>query len=53
MLAMEDVTEMMSIAESFADHMGGLETKFSSQTDTLQKIIMGLQADVEALKARA
>lgn len=53
LLAIEDVTEMMGIAESFADHMGGLETKFSSQTDSMQKIIEGLLADVEALKAKA
>ena len=50
LLAMEDVTEMMSIAESFADHMGGLESKFINQTDTMQKIINKLQADVEMLK---
>lgn len=50
LLAMEDVTEIMGIAESFANHMGSLEAKFTGQTDNMQKIIAEIQADVEILK---
>ncbi len=50
LLAMEDVTEMMGIAESFAGHIGEIETKFNGQNESMQASIKELQAEIETLK---
>ncbi len=52
MLAMEDVTEMMEVAESFADHISSVETKLSEQSTSTQAIIKQLQIDVAELKSK-
>jgi transcription initiation factor IIE alpha subunit len=36
---MEDITEMMAVAETLADHTNQLETKLAEQTQNLEKQI--------------
>jgi nitrogen-specific signal transduction histidine kinase len=52
LLAMEDVTEMMIVAETLAGHANQLDAKFSSQTQKLEKHITVLEKEIVELKAR-
>ncbi|MEI6494497.1 MAG: PAS domain-containing protein [bacterium] len=52
LLAIEDVTEMMSIAESLADHTNQLETKLGERTKKLETCIVKLEKEIGELKKR-
>lgn len=49
MLAMEDVTEIMAVAETLAGHANQLEAKFSEQTKKLEVKIKQLEQQINAL----
>jgi PAS domain-containing protein len=53
LLAMEDVTEMMIIAETLASHANQLEEKFGEGTRRLEADIVVLQKEIKKLKRRA
>lgn len=53
LLAMEDVTEMMLVAESLANHAKGLESKFSGRTQKIETQIRNLEKEVDNLKKKA
>lgn len=50
LLAMEDVTEIMDIAESFAGQANELEVKYASRADTIETLLAKLQKDIDELK---
>jgi len=50
LLAMEDVTEMMIVAETIANHANHLETKLSEKTHELDLHIMKLEKELNELK---
>lgn len=50
LLAIEDITEMMLIAETLASHTLKLETKLSSQTNKLERYIKKLELKINGLK---
>lgn len=50
MLAIEDVTEMILIAENFAGHTNNLEAKFMEQTQKLEFHIEKLEKEISELK---
>ena len=50
LLAMEDVTEMMAIAETFAGHAGRLESKLEEKTQELETHIEKLEKEINELK---
>jgi hypothetical protein len=50
LLAIEDVTEMMVVAETLANHSKHLETKFSGQTQRLETYIEKLEREINELK---
>lgn len=50
LLAMEDVTDMMLVAETLAGHANQLEIKFASRTKKLEFQIGKLEKDVNRLK---
>jgi hypothetical protein len=52
LLAMEDVTEMMGVAESVADHIGDMEKKFTKQNESTLATIKKMQAAIEELKGK-
>ncbi len=53
LLAMEDVTEMMLIADTLAGHANQLEIKLAARTKKLESQISGLEKEILALKQRA
>lgn len=53
LLAMEDVTEMMAVAETLAAHANQLETKFSEQTQELKIHIGTLEKEINELKKKS
>jgi hypothetical protein len=52
LLAMEDVTEMMLVAETLAGHANHMETKLTERTQKLDLKIKGLEREINLLKKR-
>lgn len=52
LLAMEDVTEMMVIAESLASHANKLEARFADKTKLMSEQIVLLEGELKTLKAK-
>jgi len=52
LLAMEDVTEMMAIAETLAEHTNKLETKLMDRTEKMEIYIGRLEEEIQELKKR-
>lgn len=52
LLAMEDVTEMMIVAETLAGHANRVETKLSEKTDKLEAQIKKLDKEIGQLKKK-
>ena len=52
LLAMEDVTDIMVVAETLAGHANHLETKFEKQTKKLELNIGKLEKEIEELKKK-
>jgi len=52
LLAIEDITEMMLIAETLASHTFKLEAKLTSQTSKLEQYIKKLEEEVNGLKKK-
>ena len=52
LLAMEDVTEMMLIAETFSDHNSQFETKLSEQAQKMQEHIEHLEKEINDIKEK-
>lgn len=50
LLAMEDVTDMMVVAESLANHANKIETKLSERAQKLEITISKLQSDLRKLQ---
>ena len=50
LLAMEDVTEIMLVAETLTEHAKRLENKIAGRTDKLEKYIGKLEKEVNSLK---
>jgi nitrogen-specific signal transduction histidine kinase len=50
MLAIEDVTEMMAVAETLASHTNQLEAKLTERTQKLETNIERLEKEIGALK---
>lgn len=50
LLAMEDVTEMMDVAESFAGHIEKVEKKFYEQVGGFERQLKSLQTELEEFK---
>lgn len=53
LLAMEDVTEMMTVAKKLADHTNNFEVRLEERTKNLEKHIKILEKEVDMLKAEA
>lgn len=53
LLAMEDVTEMMAIAETLASHANQLEVKLSERTQKLEIHIKRLEKEINELKNKS
>jgi hypothetical protein len=49
---MEDVTEMMLVAESLASHANQLEAKHRERSEKLMDHITKLEAQISTLKAK-
>jgi PAS domain-containing protein len=52
LLAMEDVTEMMAVAEALAGHANQSEAKFAAHAHKLEAHIGALEKEIDALKNR-
>lgn len=52
LLAIEDITEMMLIAETLASHTHKLETKLTSQTTKLEQYIKKFEKEINGLKSQ-
>lgn len=50
LLAMEDVTDMLVVAESLASHANKIETRLSERAQKLEVTISGLQKDLRKLQ---
>ncbi|MFA6511901.1 MAG: PAS domain-containing protein [Patescibacteria group bacterium] len=50
LLAMEDVSEMMMVAETLAGHTNHLESKFTERTKKMEKYIGTLEKEINKLK---
>jgi len=50
LLAIEDITEMIQIADTLASHTFKLEEKFTSQTKKLEKYMKKLEKEINGLK---
>lgn len=53
LLAMEDVTEMMAVAETLAGHASAAELRFAEKTQKLELHIGKLEEEVNELKKKA
>ena len=49
---MEDVTDMMVVAETLADHTNKLETKFTERTSELENQIKKLEKEINGFKKK-
>lgn len=52
LLAMEDVTEMMLVAQTFADHSNQLETKLAKRTERLEIHVSNLEKEINKFKKK-
>jgi len=52
LLAMEDVTEMMVIAETLASHANHLESKFVERTQKLEDHVKKLEKELKQIKKK-
>lgn len=52
LLAMEDVTEILAVAETLAEHANRLEAKIAERTKNLQKHIGTLEQEIDELKKK-
>jgi PAS domain-containing protein len=52
LLAMEDITDIMAVAETFASHTSQFEAKLAQQTEKLSAHIERLEKDIEELKKK-
>lgn len=52
LLAMEDATEIMVVAETLAGHANHLEAKFSEKTQKMEKLIQKLEKEIDVLKSK-
>ena len=50
MVAIEDITEMMAVADSFTKHTNDLEFKLSARTRALEIQIQRLEVEIERIK---
>lgn len=50
LLAMEDVTEMMLVADSLANHAKELESKFAGRTQRIETQIRKIEKEIDSLK---
>ena len=50
LLAIEDVTEMMAVAETLAGHANQVDAKFTEQTQKLERYIGRLENEINELK---
>lgn len=53
LLAIEDVTEMMTVAETFANHTNNIEADFLERTQKLEAKIEKLENDLNKLKNKS
>jgi len=53
LLAIEDVTDMMVVAESLAHHTKQMETKLTERTDRLETNINTLEKEIKELKKKS
>lgn len=53
LLAMEDVTDMLVVAESLANHANKIETKLSERAQKLEITISKLEKDLRKLQAKS
>ncbi len=53
LLALEDVTEMMVVAETLATHAKNMETKFTERTNKLETYIGKLEKEINELKKKS
>ena len=53
LLAMEDVTDMMVVAETLAGHANELEAKLAERTEKLELHIGKLEKEIDALKKKS
>lgn len=52
LLAMEDVTEIMVVAETLANHANHMESRFSEKTLRLETLVRKLEKEVVSLKKK-
>ena len=52
LLAMEDITDMMIVAETLADHANRVETRFTEKTHKLELNIGKLEKEIASLKKK-
>jgi len=52
MLAMEDVTEIMAVAETLANHANRLESSLADQAKKMEARIKKLEKEIDALKGK-
>lgn len=53
LLAIEDVTEMMFVAETLATHTRQVDTKLTEHTRRLERQVRGLEKEISTLKKRS
>jgi PAS domain-containing protein len=51
LLAIEDMTDMMAVADKLSNHISLMETKFSGRAETIESNISRLQQEIELLKS--
>jgi len=52
LLAMEDITDMVVVAETLAEHANRVQAKFSEQSKSMQTHIKKLEKEIEVLKKK-
>jgi hypothetical protein len=52
LLAIEDMTEMVAVADKLTNHVSLLETKITGKTDKLERTISKLEKEINKLKGR-
>ena len=50
LLAIEDVTEIISVAETLTDHVKQLEVRLADRTKKLEESVLGLEKEMEIVK---
>ncbi len=53
LLAIEDITEMVSVAEKLAEHTNTFEIRLTERTQKLETYILKLGKEISALKGKA